>query len=801
MEYYRERYNAVLFKAVKNASTPSNAPKEAFRDAVHRRKERPAKIVDIESADVKKAIDALKKTARTTDFSATFLTTIRPAEIDIVTTQFNRWIAEGIPEKHALSWIFLIRKIGHKRTSAAGYRPIAIMPLMVKLLHVCLYLKMNHTCQQIIREQNFQFGCGRPDATLEIFQRAQDWLDADDGDDDDHAVVIADIEAAYDSVPHTQLLNVVRCSLGETWANTLEPVVRSQLFTLTTHEGFTPAMLPQQGLLQGSPLSVVLYLLYTATPPKITSSYCKAYVDDLTVLLKWSQIAQHVQRLNEWLREKHFRMAKAKFKIVARRQRSLQVPGLGCTATVTQARLLGGCLHAEKTVTACKRNDGKVERFSRACALVRQSYFQSTRRKADLFRSHALPTLSAHVLSRCFQPDHWKLNAAYNSLVPTHRNSKGVRDYTASGIGFRLTRISDYCDAQRTRAHIAARPHTRSQQLPARDFQLRPVRTGAKPKILADLECALQRATGQVVEIATDGSFREEAQVGAVGVYLNGKAYGAKIVGKICSSTQAELCAIALVATAIANTSSPLLRKWWCDSKSAIARAASARRGDPLAVVLKDAPEITWAKGHAQNMAINAADAAATAAYKTRSRYDLEWSYHAAGITHVCAHEEEDYVQMDEPGRFVRKTREHIRDTGLRRRLLQDGTPAALLNPRILAGLRKCHGATDILQALVRRAIMPRHTRRQCTVPGCQQPGNADHVLTANDAAHLQSFSEPAGLESIYGREPKLNDVLTEFSRCNKAAMRSVCERIRVQESEDKAAEWANWLRSELSTR
>ncbi|KAJ9458195.1 hypothetical protein DIPPA_33060 [Diplonema papillatum] len=283
---------------------------------------------------------------------------------------------------------------------------------------------MNHTCQQIIREQNFQFGCGRPDATLEIFQRAQDWLDADDGDDDDHAVVIADIEAAYDSVPHTQLLNVVR-------------------------------------------------------------------------------------------------------------------------------------------------------------------------------------------------------------------NSKGVRDYTASGIGFRLTRISDYCDAQRTRAHIAARPHTRSQQLPARDFQLRPVRTGAKPKILADLECALQRATGQVVEIATDGSFREEAQVGAVGVYLNGKAYGAKIVGKICSSTQAELCAIALVATAIANTSSPLLRKWWCDSKSAIARAASARRGDPLAVVLKDAPEITWAKGHAQNMAINAADAAATAAYKTRSRYDLEWIYHAAGITHI----------------------------------------------------------------------------------------------------------------------------------------------------------------------
>ncbi|KAJ9437613.1 hypothetical protein DIPPA_13927 [Diplonema papillatum] len=101
--------------------------------------------------------------------------------------------------------------MGHKRTSAAGYRPIAIMPLMVKLLHVCLYLKMKHACQQFIKEGNFQYGCGRPDATLEIFQRAQDWLDADDdGDEDDRAVVIADIEAAYDSVPHAQLLAIIK---------------------------------------------------------------------------------------------------------------------------------------------------------------------------------------------------------------------------------------------------------------------------------------------------------------------------------------------------------------------------------------------------------------------------------------------------------------------------------------------------------------------------------------------------------------------------------------------------------------
>ncbi|KAJ9464129.1 hypothetical protein DIPPA_18968 [Diplonema papillatum] len=69
------------------------------------------------------------------------------------------------------------------------------MPLMLKFLHVCVYLKIRDLCIERIKAKDFQYGCQRQHATLEILQRAEEWMDG--GDEEDPAVVIADIEAAY----------------------------------------------------------------------------------------------------------------------------------------------------------------------------------------------------------------------------------------------------------------------------------------------------------------------------------------------------------------------------------------------------------------------------------------------------------------------------------------------------------------------------------------------------------------------------------------------------------------------------
>ncbi|KAJ9473452.1 putative RNA-directed DNA polymerase from transposon BS [Diplonema papillatum] len=168
---------------------------------------------------------------------------------------------------------------------------------MLKFLHVCVYLKIRDLCIERIKAKDFQYGCQRQHATLEILQRAQEWMDG--GDEEDPAVVIADIEAAYDTVPHDKLLEEIRNEFGDEWARSIEAVLESQWYTLTTNEGFTPPMALRRGLLQGSPLSMILYLYYTADPPDLTQ--CKAYVDDLTSLAAVKSVPVQVQVLNDWM--------------------------------------------------------------------------------------------------------------------------------------------------------------------------------------------------------------------------------------------------------------------------------------------------------------------------------------------------------------------------------------------------------------------------------------------------------------------------------------------------------------------
>ncbi|KAJ9452142.1 putative RNA-directed DNA polymerase from transposon BS [Diplonema papillatum] len=792
--HFQLRYDAVT-------SRPTQPAEESEEENPKRRK-----AVTITPQDVALAIPLVKKKARTTDLSATFLSTLRPKEIATVADTFNEWLETGIPHEHALSWIFLLLKPGAKQKSPNAFRPIAIMPLMLKCLHVCLYLKIRDLCIERIRTSDFQYGCQHQHATLEILQRAQEWLDSDI---EDPAVVIADIEAAYDTVPHDKLLEDIRNDFGDEWANSVKSILGSQWFTLTTNKGYTQPMAPRRGLLQGSPLSVILYLYYTADPPAIEQ--CKAYIDDLTSHATIDSVPAQIKTLNDWMARKGMKMARRKLVVVATRVCKLSVPGHGEVTTRLSSRLLGGCLHGDKDHATCTRNRAKMERFSRVCALVAQSYFCSTRGKCDRYRSHALPTLAVQAIAKCFDPSHPKLLAAYNKLIPKHRGSKGIANYPACTFGYGMTPVKDFAEQQRARAYMAAHPHATEGRIPATGFELGPPRRGRKPYIVTWTEKALRKAEaeGGEIKVATDGSYHEREGRGSVGVYVNGTAYGAKIQGRISSSTDAELCALMVLATALDAVQPQATVTLRSDSQSAIARTRNPRKGDPVAAVLRNIPVVQWARGHRDNADINAADEAATNAHQSIRSFDIEWCYSVAKVTRLCRRrrqqpddndEANDLVQLEESGRFLRRSRNCSRDMAVRDRLTNE-VPPRCLSTQTLRALRKLHGATDLLQALVRRTIMPFRTSEACAVVGCVERGSAKHVLTANDELHVRSYGPEADLARIYGQcNVTYWQIMDDFAARNATVMKSVCERISYQEPSGKAAEWASWLKHELKS-
>ncbi|KAJ9453331.1 hypothetical protein DIPPA_03048 [Diplonema papillatum] len=564
------------------------------------------------------------------------------------------------------------------------------MPLMLKFLHVCVYLKIRDLCIERIKANDFQYGCQRQHATLEILQRAQEWMDG--GDEEDPAVVIADIEAAYDTVPHDKLLEKIRNDFGDEWARSIEAVIESQWYTLTSNEGFAPPMALRRGLLQGSPLS-------TADPPDLTQ--CKAYVDDLTSLATVKSVPVQVQVLNDWMTSRGFKLARRKLVVVASRVSKIPVPGLGTVTTRLSTRLLGGCLHGDNDHASCARNRKRVERFSRVCAMISQSYYCSTRGKSELYRSYALPTLAIQAVSKCFDPTHPKLQAAYTKLIPKHHGSNGISGYPACSFGYGMTPIKDFAEQQKVRAYLAAHPDLTEGRIPATGFELRPPRRVRKPYVITWTERALREAeaSGDVVRVATDGSYLEKEGRGAVGICVNGKAYGAKIHGRISSSTQAELCAMMVLATAVKEVKPHAMAKPRSDSMSAIARLRSPRKGDPVAMVLCTLPDVQWARGHSDNDDINAADAAANAAYENSGTFNVEWCYRKANVARLCQRWQEDdteddngdLVQLEENGLFVRRNRTDSRDTAVRKRLSSD-VPPRCLSAQALRTLRNAAG-------------------------------------------------------------------------------------------------------------
>ena len=167
---------------------------------------------EVSSEEVSKAIASMKKNARTTDWSANFLTALKPTQTEAIAREFCSWIRQGIPFRYAVAWIFLVWKPGRRhRHSPKSYRPIAILSLWLKLLHYVYYNKLKAVITKHVRQYDFQYGSGRKSGVAQIHSRAQQWLDGnyDKGVKDEHVVVMADIKAAYDSVSHAMVVQKV----------------------------------------------------------------------------------------------------------------------------------------------------------------------------------------------------------------------------------------------------------------------------------------------------------------------------------------------------------------------------------------------------------------------------------------------------------------------------------------------------------------------------------------------------------------------------------------------------------------
>ncbi|KAJ9440809.1 hypothetical protein DIPPA_32926 [Diplonema papillatum] len=754
---------------------------------------RNANPIAISPDDIREAAKAVRPTARTSDFSPKFLLKMEDEAIAATSVELSRWVREGVPERQRVAWVFLFWKGKMLRASdPRGYRPIAIMPLFAKLLHTAVYLKMRPLVLEYVKRCGFQYGCGQRSGAAQVALFAKEWLESDvaSNEDDEHLLLLVDVMAAFDSIPHGRLIETVGRRLGPEWAITIARVIENQAVTIAHHEGFTAPVALNRGVLQGSPLSVLLFIVYTCEPP--AEADARMYVDDLVARTTRARLPYTFGRVQNWANSKGLELEEKKVVVVAKS--SFEWSSNPVRETVDKAVLLGVCIHAKRHAGGCENGAKKLERVARLVDYTNSHLYRSTRRRCAFYTTHVLPTLSMHSLSTCFDPRAPKLTAAQSSLLPKHRYSRGIKEFAGCKDGYACQTVESYASMQQTRAYLAFKRDGVGDDLPTKGFRRRaPRETAEGASLLAQtvkLVNSQCRGTRNTV-VASDGGFVEEEARGSVGVSIGAKKIGAVLRGTVTSSTDAELAAMLLLATAL-RICGVLANQlvWYCDSQAAIQRVQRRRIGDPVAECLGEYAEcLRWSKGHAENQHINRADEAASITLREGTpALDVEHLHWRNGEKAVCCFAAGNFPQLEGPAEYVRRVCQYGRAKTATRAIRQMATGKTTRGSTLRA-LETVPGAVDLLLAIVRRSILPKGTRVQCR--RCCELATAEHVLLADDDTH----NEVSDIRSATTRRPPVvKELLEDFALKHGPAVLHVARRVKALCDDPLAARWSTLI-------
>jgi len=365
--------------------------------------------VDITVQHVTDAIKQIKATSSTSDYSAKYLRGLSQECLTDMAMHFTEWVNHGIPPRITEATLLLLLKPGRPASDAKSYRPISVVTLLGKLLHYSVYVAIKNMLIPKILALDFQHAFTTGNPTPRLFMTAQQHLDADP----QNVVIITDLKAAFDSVDHTTLVAYTTDTLGPQWATIIGNILSAQCFRVALPQGLSDSMPMTTGVMQGSPLSGLLFALLTMTPPRHSIGPVHAYADDCIVCTNVTKITESYRTLHQWATDRKLSWNPAKVSILSQTACSATIDGNTYEAT-REARYMGCHLHAGPSHEPCLTDQKFTQAVENKCEQIACMRSLPTIYKARLFKTYALPILAHHSLSKCCVPTTHRLENARN---------------------------------------------------------------------------------------------------------------------------------------------------------------------------------------------------------------------------------------------------------------------------------------------------------------------------------------------------------------------------------------------------
>ncbi|KAJ3474388.1 hypothetical protein NLI96_g12485 [Meripilus lineatus] len=233
-----------------------------------------------------------------------------PHIITLFTELTNACLRLGYHPQHWKTFSTITLRKPHKPdyTIPKAYRPIALEDTLGKVMESIMARRLSALAEQYNLLPPNHFG-GRPgrtttDAVLYLTQRIKDaWRTRGVA-----SVLFLDISQAFPSVSHERLIhNLRKRQVPNTIINWVQSFLKDRKTRLHFDDFVSELLTASTGVPQGSPISPILYIFYSAdlleiTDPKEKDRFTSGYIDDTALAVISPSIEENIKKLEEMTR-------------------------------------------------------------------------------------------------------------------------------------------------------------------------------------------------------------------------------------------------------------------------------------------------------------------------------------------------------------------------------------------------------------------------------------------------------------------------------------------------------------------
>jgi len=232
------------------------------------------------------------------------------------------------PSRFRVARTVVIPKAGKPPDEASSWRPIALLNTLGKIIESLLAQRLARASEDFGLLPDEQMGNRQSRSTESALYFLADQVHTAWAEGGIASLLALDISGAFDTVSHTRLLDVLRSKGFPGWlVRLIRSFLESRTTTLCFDDQETVARETPAGVPQGSPLSPILFILYTSSlydalrqVPGITTC---GFADDTKILGFGRSTQETTARLQQghqvcidWARRFGIKFAPAKYKVL-----------------------------------------------------------------------------------------------------------------------------------------------------------------------------------------------------------------------------------------------------------------------------------------------------------------------------------------------------------------------------------------------------------------------------------------------------------------------------------------------------